>query len=216
MCESRTSPSRLLCLAGMIGLATQAQWAEQRGEMKYTRYDASKAETKISGRRISRKQNGSSSLHTHTHTKTPKRHKWTVLKQAWQRDPGCLSFQPPLSRDTVTLVSHSYRYEFFHCYQPTTLLSQSWMNGTHGNRCNSLLRARYLAESHNVPVIEVELLKRPHTKSWKFSDKHEKRSCDEKHWAARGPRRPKQQPSALLCLSLHVYYICHLCYVIIH
>lgn len=128
---------------------------------------------------------------THTHTKTPKRHKWTVLKQAWQRDPGCLSFQPPLSRDTVTLVSHSYRYEFFHCYQPTTLLSQSWMNGTHGNRCNSLLRARYLAESHNVPVIEVELLKRPHTKSWKFSDKHEKRSCDEKHWAARGSSQAK-------------------------
>ena len=43
-----------------------------------------------------------------------------------------------------------------------------------------LLLARYLAESHNVPVIEVEFLKRPHTKSWKFSDKHEKSSCGRK------------------------------------
>lgn len=79
--------------------------------------------------------------------------------------PDCLSFQPPLSRDAVTLVSPSYCYEFSIVIRPTTLLSQSWMNGTHGNRCNSLWLARYLAESHNVPVIEVELLKRPDTKS---------------------------------------------------
>lgn len=136
--------------------------------------------------------------------KKKKNYKWTVLSEAWERDPSlslflplcrdCLSFQPPLSRDAVTLVSPGYCYEFFHCYQPTTLLSQGWMNGTHGNRCNSLLLARYLAESHNVPVIEVELLKRPDTKSWKFSDKHEKRSCDEKHRAPQGPPRPNSQP----------------------
>lgn len=167
--------------------ATQAQWAEKRGEMQCTKYGFC-----FKGRQKYQEWHGSKRdllPFTHTH-QTAIHHKWTALKQAWQRDPGCLSFQPPLSRDAMTLVSHSYRYEFFHCYQATALLSQSWMNGTHGNRCNSLLRARYLAESHNVPVIEVELLKGTRTKSWKFSDKHEKRSCDEKHRAAWGPCRP--------------------------
>lgn len=202
----------------MIGPATQVQWAGkwnaantvlQKQRQKCQRGEVIRSEIDLLPFTQTQKKKKK------TLEKT-KHHQWTVLKQAWQRDPGCLSFQPPLSRDAVTLVSHSYRYEFFHCYQPTRLLPQSWVNGTHGNRCNSLLLARYLAESHNVPVIEVELLKRPQTKSWKFSDKHEKRSCNEEHRAARGPRRPKQQPPALLFLSLNVFYICQLCYVIIH
>ena len=145
--------------------------------------------------------------------------KWTVLSEAWERDPlspsplslpDCLSFQPPLSRDAETPVSPGYCYEFFHCYQPTTLLPQSWMNGTHGDGCNSLLLARYLAESHNVSVIEVELLKRSHTKSWKFSDKHEKRSGDEKHRGTPGSSQANQQPSALLhTVSPEPQYLLH-------
>lgn len=69
--------------------------------------------------------------------------------------------------------------------------------------------ARYLAESHNMPVIEDELLKRLHTKSWKFNDKHEK--CSWRQREAEGQLRIDTKA----LLFLHVYHICHHCYVII-
>lgn len=88
------------------------------------------------------------------------------------------------------------------------------MNGTHGNGCNSLSLARHLAESHNVPVIEVELLKRPDTKSWKFSDKHEKRSCIEKHRGTPGSSQAKRPTLSIVVIIASIFvslYLLLLC-----
>lgn len=101
-----------------------------------------------------------------THQTDKKIYKWTVPATG-MRKRSALSHRRAVSASSHLWAVTPWLWypivtamNFPHCYRPTTLLSQGWMNGTHGNRCNSLLLARYLAESHNVPVIEVELLKK--------------------------------------------------------
>lgn len=122
-------PSRLLCLAGMIGLATQAQvpnvaGKNGKGSVVYQIwYFKSISETKgqeriLFGGKISGLPlclSLSSSLHTHTKQIKELQEEDSAKRGMRKRSlslPDCLSFQPPLSRDAVTLVSHSYCYEF--------------------------------------------------------------------------------------------------------
>lgn len=132
VCESRTAPSRLLCLAGMIGRATQAhsiqntKGSKEKGKRSviyqirlYKGISAKCQERILFGSKIDLvclcMFISVFILYTHK-TNTKKKLQMDCGKTGMRKRsfslPDCLSFQPPLSRDAVTLVSHSYCYEF--------------------------------------------------------------------------------------------------------
>lgn len=105
VCESRTAPSRLLCLAGMIGRATQAhsiqntKGSKEKGKRSviyqirlYKGISAKCQERILFGSKIDLvclcMFISVFILYTHKTNTKKKNYKWTVVKQAWERDPS--------------------------------------------------------------------------------------------------------------------------------
>ena len=97
-CESRTWPSRLLCLAGSVGFATQAQRSRKEEGKRSDGHQIwcfrSTAETKCQEGALFGSKTDlvslclclTSSIHTHTHTHTQKKTKKKEKKEKLQVD----------------------------------------------------------------------------------------------------------------------------------